>query len=261
MSKKETQRLGEIRLNNQGCLVKVIEYNNADDIVVEFQDEYKAKLHTRYGNFIRGVAKNPYYKSVYGVAMIGTKYSTSINGKNTKEYCAWINMINRCYGEKFKQEHPTYKNVTCCDDWLCYENFCDWLYKQDNFEHWLNGSRWEIDKDILCKNNTIYSPETCCLVPHNVNSLFVKSNKLRGDLPIGVIRQAGKFAAYCKNYLIDKRYHKFLGFYETIEEAFSAYKQYKEDLIKQVAEIEYKIGNITTKCYQAMLDYAIEIDD
>lgn len=261
MRSEKENRLGEERLNNQGCLMKIIEYNNVEDIVVEFQDEYKAKLHTKYGNFKRGIAKNPYYKSVYNIAMIGIKYPTSINGNNTKEYCAWTNIIKRCHDKKFKQAHPTYKDVTCCSDWLCYENFCDWLYKQENFDKWLNGDRWEVDKDILYKKNIVYSPDTCCLVPHNVNSLFVKSNKLRGDLPIGVIRQSGKFAAYCKNYLIDKRYHKFLGIHETIEEAFNAYKQYKENLIKQVAEIEYKIGNITEKCYQAMLNYAVEIDD
>ena len=35
----------------------------------------------------------------------------------------------------------------------------------------------------------------------------------------------------------------------------------KEDLIKQVAEIEYAKGNITKQCYNAMMNYEVEITD
>lgn len=255
------QRLGEVRFNKQGCLVKIIEYNNAEDIVVEFQDEYKAKLHTKYGNFKKGVAKNPYYKSILGVAMIGSKYPTSINGNNTKEYRAWFNMIKRCYDTEFKKRNATYKSAICCEEWLCFENFYEWLHNQPNFDKWLNGERWEVDKDIIIKKNVIYSPDTCCLVPHNINSLFIKTDKLRGNLPIGVTKQNGKFAAFCKNYLIGKKYHKYLGLFDSKEEAFCAYKKYKEDLIKQVANIEYIKNNITKQCYESMMNYVVEVDD
>ena len=43
--------------------------------------------------------------------------------------------------------------------------------------------------------------------------------------------------------------------------AFNAYKIYKENIIKQVAEIEYLNGNITKRCYDAMLSYEVEITD
>ena len=33
-----------------------------------------------------------------------------------------------------------------------------------------------IDKDILVKGNKVYSPNTCCLVPKNVNNLFIKKH-------------------------------------------------------------------------------------
>ncbi len=42
------KRIGLEKYNNQNCLMKIIEYNNAIDIVVEFQDKYKAKVHARY---------------------------------------------------------------------------------------------------------------------------------------------------------------------------------------------------------------------
>ena len=50
-------------------------------------------------------------------------------------------------------------------------------------------------------------------------------------------------------------------FYSTPERAFQAYKSYKEDVIKQVAEVEYRVGNITKECYEAMMNYEVEIDD
>lgn len=198
---------------------------------------------------------------VYGVGISGNKYPISINNKNTKEYKAWGHVLERCYSEKYKEKHPTYKNVTCCDEWLYYPNFYEWLHSQENFEKWYNGERWAIDKDILNKNNNIYSSTTCCLVPHNVNGLFTKSNKIRGCLPIGVVEQNDKFLSFCKNYLISKKYHKYLGSYNSPEEAFLIYKTYKEDLIKQVAEIEYEAGNITKQCYDAMMNYEVEITD
>ena len=68
---KVISRLGEIKTSNQGCKMKIIEYNTYDDIIVEFQDEYKAKVHTRYGKFKNGSIRNPYYPEVCGVGYIG----------------------------------------------------------------------------------------------------------------------------------------------------------------------------------------------
>ena len=169
-------------------------------------------------------------------------------------------MLTRCFDEKFKIKNPTYKDVTCCDEWLLYENFYEWLHSQENFEKWLEGKGWALDKDILVKNNKIYSPETCCLVPHNVNCVFLKRDKYRSDLPIGVDKVQNKFVAYCSNSII-KKTKEHLGTYPTIEEAFYSYKRYKEKLIRQIAYIEYSKNNITKDCYKAMMNYRVEITD
>ncbi len=256
-------RLNEEKLNKQGCLMKIIKYINATDIIVEFQDKYKAKVHTQWGNFVRGNVKNPYFPSVCGVGIIGNKYPTwSIeNSKHTKEYESWQNMLIRCYDNKVKEKYPTYQNVTCCEEWLLYENFYEWLHSQENFDKWLSGEHWDLDKDILVKGNKIYSPETCCLVPYNVNKLFVKHTSARGELPIGIHRDTKGcgFIARCMNPLSGKR--DYLGYRINVLEAFELYKPYKENIIKQVAEIEYNKGNITKKCYDAMIQYEVEITD
>ncbi len=53
-NKQKEERLYEISKNKEslgGYEMKIIEYNNAKDIVIEFQDEYRTKIHTRYDCF------------------------------------------------------------------------------------------------------------------------------------------------------------------------------------------------------------------
>lgn len=251
MLKKD--RLGEIRNNNLGCPMKIIEYNSSRNIVVEFQDEYKEKVSTTYRNFQLGSVRNSYYPSVHGVGIVGNKYPTQ-----TKEYNTWRSMLGRCFNEELKRKNPTYKDVTCCKEWLWYDNFYEWLHNQENFEKWLINERWCLDKDIIVKGNKIYSPETCCLVPHVVNTLFVFQNKDTGYL-VGVRKYRNKFIADGHQFGNNNSHH--IGIYDTELEAFNAYKQCKENGIKKVAIEEYADGNITKKCHDAMMSYKVEIND
>lgn len=263
IEQQKIKRLGEEKSNNQGSLMKIIEYINSDNIIVEFQDKYKIKINTVYRAFASGEIKNPYYPSVYGVGIIGIKYPSKLNGKEVKEYKAWKSLLDRCFNETEKIKYPTYKDVICCEEWLLYENFYEWIQSQPNYDKWLNGKRWAIDKDILIKGNKIYSPETCCLVPHNINNLFVKGEAARGNMPIGVYKREDKrgiaFEVYCSNPFMCKQ--EYFGRYPTQEKAFYKYKEVKESFIKQVAQIEYDDRNITKECYEAMIVYEVEIDD
>lgn len=253
------ERLGEIKLNKEGCLMKIIEYNNVHDIIVEFQDDYRYTVHTNYNAFLKGNVKNYYFNSIYGIGRIGSKYKISSNRIYTKEYVTWNNMLRRCYDEEYKDKHETYKSVICCAEWLLYENFYEWLHSQENFDKWLNEEGWALDKDILVKGNKIYSPETCYLIPNYINKLFTKSDRKRGDLPIGVSRKNNKFQSSCLNPFTKKQ--EYLGIYNTSEEAFYVYKKYKEEIIKQLAHFEYSKNNINSACYEAMINYIVEIDD
>ena len=56
------KRIGSVNKNHVGEEMKVIEYTDAQHIVVEFQDSYKAKVNTSWGCFKNGSIKNPYEK-------------------------------------------------------------------------------------------------------------------------------------------------------------------------------------------------------
>lgn len=69
---KKIDRIGETNISNEGCVIKIVEYNNGRDITVEFQGEYKYRLHTNYQAFKKGECKNPFFPSVYGHGYLGT---------------------------------------------------------------------------------------------------------------------------------------------------------------------------------------------
>lgn len=254
------ERLGEINISNEGYKMKIIKYNEYSDILVEFQDKHKAIVRTNYNSFKNGSVKNPYHPRVFGVGYLGQgKYEPYINGKSTKCYIIWCSMLQRCYDPYYINRYLTYKDCYVCDEWLCFQNFAKWYY--ENYYE-CNGETMHLDKDILCKGNKIYSPETCVFVPNNINQLFVKSNKSRGNYPIGVCwhKNANKFQAYCG--VLDKNGKnkiKYLGLYNTSKEAFLAYKTFKESYIKQVTD-EYK-DLISQKLYDVLYKYEVEIND
>ena len=251
--------LNEEKLNNQGSLMRIIEYIDNRNIVVEFQDDYKIRVKTTYGNYKLGSVRNPYAPTVCGVGISGNKYLIVENKRPTREYNAWLRMLNRCFDKNVQEKQPTYKDVSICNEWLLFDNFYEWLHSQPNFSKWNENKRWAVDKDIFIKRNKTYSPDTCCLVPQNVNCLFLKREAERGKYPIGVRHTNDGYLAVCRNPFLNRAVE--LGYYSTPEKAFEAYKVYKEDIIKQVAEVEYKADNITKQCYEAMMNYEVEIDD
>jgi hypothetical protein len=247
------KRVGVISKNNYGSLMKVIEYNDTHDIWVQF--EKGIPVHTQWNNFIIGNVKNPYDKTVYGIGYIGEgKYIVSKDKKVTIQYDTWRGMIQRCYHKKFQEKNPTYKGCIVSEEWHNFQNFAKWY--DENF-YQLEGEEMHLDKDILVKGNKIYSPETCVFVPKRINSLFNKKKASRGDTLIGVFWEDSrkKYMAQCmKNGKVIK-----IGRFNNIEDAFNAYKVFKENLIKQIAE--YYKNKIPEKLYDAMITYQVEITD
>lgn len=247
-------RVGEKFKNNEGYIVEIIEYYDSSKVTVRFNDGTILR-NRQYSGIKNGKITNPNYRFLYGIGYLGEgKYKVSLKSRVFKYYKLWYNIFLRCYDKKQQEKHPTYKDVTVCEEWYNFQNFAKWFEESYNPET-MEG--WHLDKDILVKGNKIYSPETCCFVPSEINTLFIRCNKSRGSLPIGVT-----FNKKLKRYVTQisknkKREH--LGIFKTAEEAFQTYKKAKEEYIKEVAD-KWK-GLIDSKVYQAMYDYKVEIKD
>ena len=242
-------RKGEKHLSNRGYWATIIEYFSKRNCTVQFEDGTIIKG-LQYGNIKKGQIKNPCHPSIYGVGYDGIgKYTTTRNGKNTKEYVVWKGMIERCYSVEYKKKRHNYTECSVIVAWHNFQNYAQWY--ENNYKE-----NFEADKDILIKGNKIYSPETCCFVPQEINTLFTKSNKTRGELPIGVrITKQQRYQARISKGI----YSKCIGTFHTIEEAFQVYKIAKEEYIKEMAD-KWR-GQITEPCYEAMYAYEVEITD
>jgi hypothetical protein len=186
------------------------------------------------------------------------EYPKTIGRKHTREYGLWTNMLQRCK-ESYWDKKPTYTGTTCSENFKSYPYFYKWCNEQIGFGNTNEkGRSWCLDKDLLLKDNKFYSENTCVFIPSMVNNLIVKRNNLRGDYPIGVYlnKRSCRFVARCN---IDKIIQKHIGAYGTPQEAFEAYKSYKEAYIKQVAE-KYK-DQLDPRAYQALLNYQVEVTD
>lgn len=252
---RKIDRTGEVAYNNFGSKMIIKEYRNANDIDVHFEKYNWISKNKKYHDFKKGDIRCPYDPIVFGVGYTGEGiYKVKTNNKNTKHYSAWYDMLKRCYDSKYIQQHPTYTGCEVYSLWRNFQVFAGWV---DENYYEIEGERMALDKDILCKGNKIYSPDTCVFVPTRINSLFTKRDKCRGDLPIGVVydKSRGKYMGYCDV----NGQQKHLGRYKTPNEAFQAYKNFKEQYIKEVAE-EYK-EKIPQKLYDIMIKYEVEIND
>lgn len=263
LERNKNKRIGETNISNEGYEMKIIEYNGRGDVVVEFQDKYKAKVHVSYQSFKTHQVKNPYRSSVFNIGYIGQgKYMVGKNGKHTKVYECWSSLLERCYDAYKLNKEPTYIDYYVCDEWLNFQNFAKWYY-QNYYE--IENQKMHLDKDILCKGNKIYSPKTCIFVPQRINNLFVNQMRQRGQYPIGVKYHSRDNVLEVSCSILEKESNKrkniYLGRFPLDKpfQAFTTYKNFKENYIKQVAD-EYK-KLIPSKLYEAMYNYKIEIND
>ena len=99
---------------------------------------------------------------------------------------------------------------------------------------------------------TVYSSETCTLVPHFTNTIFEERGS---ETSVVQNNDTGKYDASMS--IMGKR--KDIGSYNTEEEAKQAYVDYKQDYIVKFAKKSK--GKVPQKTYQAMLNWTVKIDD
>ena len=198
-----------------------------------------------YEGFIYKALSKPSNRSVYGVGINDSPFIIKIRidgvRHSHKAYLVWVNMLKRCYNSDYKEKHPTYRDVTCCTEWLLFTNFAKWF--KDNYKEGYN-----LDKDVLVKDNKIYSPNTCIFAPKEINLFLTLSGAIRGELPIGVTLHQGKFQSSISH----KNKAIFLGYFDTKEEAHQAWQRAKLEqaiafnfppLQRVIDQLTYEIEN------------------
>ena len=193
--------------------------------------------------------------TVRGVGYLGSNLDlkSTHNGKMCKIYTQWYSMIARCYDEKYHIRFPTYIDCYVSDDFKDYSKWRDWF---DNYQYKHDG--WHLDKDLLFKGNKIYSEPTCVFIPREINQVLTKREASRGEYLIGVYwdKTAKAFKAMVSK---NKGKQEHLGYFNTEIEAFEAYKQAKENYIKELAD-KYK-DMLDPRAYEALYNYTVDIDD
>lgn len=249
---KKNERIGKSMINQYGSTYTIIDYIDTKNIVVQFDNGYIKE--TEYKEFINGSIKSPYCKSVYGNGYIGEgKYKVIDleNKKATIQYQYWHDMIKRSFDLKLKEKRPSYKDITCCNEWLSFQTFAKWF---DENYYTVDDERIHLDKDILYKGNKIYSPETCIFVPARINELFTQQPKSKYGLPTGVDKlPSGKFRVRIATH--GNNLNKHFGVYDVLDEAINSYKINKKDYIITIANL-YK-DKIPLKLFIAMSKYEV----
>jgi hypothetical protein len=246
---KHKDRVGEKFTTNEGYVAEIIEYRNSMDLDVKLCEGTVLK-NLKYANLVKGAVRNPNHKSVYGIGYSGIgEYNSHKDGKIRKSYDVWHSLMRRCYWDKYHAREKSYKDVTVCEEWHNYQNFAKWFEENYNPET-MQG--WDLDKDIICPECKIYSPDTCCFVPLEINKFFCKSKESRLGLMVGVKRNHKGFQ--CRVFIDGVRLTSKT--YKTQEEASLFYNTEKEKYAKKIAE-KWR-GTISDIIYDKLINYKVK---
>lgn len=183
-------------------------------------------------------------KPLFGIGINDYDGAMSIHGKNIPAYSAWKRIIERCSGRILDKN--CYKSVVVCDEWKYFSNFKIWFD-----ENYRPGC--DIDKDLFKNGDRlIYSPDTCCFLPKEINSSISRINK---QTPI--THRYKKYEVYTT--ARSKRIH--LGSFCTLNEAVAAYKMFREEHIKRLAQEYFDANKIERRVYDALMNYKVEVTD
>lgn len=163
-------------------------------------------------------------RKVFGKGVNDAPYKVTFTKADGKRgtcpfYARWTDMLRRCYCPKQLERMPSYTKTTVCEEWLMFSEFKAWMESQD----------WEdkvLDKDLLA-DGTNYSPSSCVFVPEYVNFAIMGQEKYRGVI----------FHNRDKVYQASIRCFgkaRYLGSFQTEQEATLAYRQAKLEYLKTV---------------------------
>lgn len=232
---------GVIFSNDKFGDVIVLEYFGCMNVKAQFLESGHI-FNTQIGELKRVRFRDPCKKILFGVACIGIGvFETRKNNKTVPIHRIWRDMIRRGYDPKYKAKRKSYEHVIVCKDWLNYQNFAAWASLK-------YVENWDLDKDLLSSAFKIYSPETCCFLPPEINQSIPRI--LKSKLPTGVDTRNNK--TFSIRITIDGiRINKFG--YKRIEDASIAYLNLLKEKLSGLAE-KYK-SNLDVRAYEKLKSF------
>lgn len=175
-------------------------------------------------------------------------YLSKIGGTHTKEYQLWYSMLQRCKPNGLIQrKNPSYIGCSVHPDFIHFQDFAQWCQTQIGF----GNDGWDLEKDILVKGNKVYGPDTCVFVPIAMNQLLTYTKSNIGLYPIGVCKHRERFIA--RIHIAPT--HKYLGTFDTPEQAYAAYKIAKLDEIYRQADLWKDLMDV--RVYNSLVNWTI----
>ncbi len=238
-------QVGQVFKSSNGSIATIVEYLNNKNVTIEYPSGYRQVV--QLANLRRGAFKDTMAISVAEVGSLGTE---PFHYKD-QSYITWCNMLRRVYKPKEGAEKEAYKDCSVTKDWLLLTNFRKWFNNQ------IYEKGYQLDKDLLFKNNKIYAPETCIFLPQELNKFLLDRVRHRGSCPVGVSFKVRNDKWDAKISIESRTQH--LGLFNSPISAFYAYKEAKELEAKRLAH-KWK-EKVDSKVVKALLNFTVEITD
>lgn len=161
----------------------------------------------------------------------------------------WRSVMSR-ESKRVQSKAPSYIGVRIHEDFRDYQKFDVWCSSQKGFD--VVG--FDLDKDLLSSGEFMYGPNNCTFLPHIINMLIIQPREPSKELPRGVYLDKDRNTYVARLSMNDKQV--FLGRYESPDEAFTAYKWFKEAVIKQEA-YRWK-DKIENRAFEALLSFEVK---
>lgn len=171
--------------------------------------------------------------------------------KMTPLYSTWFDMYQRCTSDRSKKVRPHYVNTVLCLEWYVFDNFADWAESQFGYGLiGMDGHLYQLDKDLL-GDGDLYSPDTCCFLPKEINAFLKRSKSVRNTTGFtGVsLLPNGKYRACVRDPRVGGNRH--LGCFLQPEDAYNSYLLAKAEIGVYLAT-KYT-GLISSKAYQVLI--------
>lgn len=241
--------IGKRFVNNQGTPFEIVRKctEDSDYRYIVFFDDYGVEIRVSVSSICNGSVKNPYEPIVVGVGYIGIgKNKPTEDGKNTRKYQLWADMLRRAYDIKYHERRPTYKDVVVDEKLFDFQYFCQVI---ENIPFWNekdeNGRYYNLEKDIFSVKR--YDENTIVFVPLSINQFLVNNKSNNGNYAVGVCldKKSSKYITSARS--------KHLGRFDTELEAYEVYCNARNSYARELAE-KYK-GKIADRVYNVLINW------